>query len=199
MKRAILSRSLAVALLVIVALLVWFIMINSLAGRLAKNRAILIDKAALLERWEAKAIALGHQPLTRQVSLRDFQKYYVTGSNAALALANLQAQIRPILARHKMTLRSAQSLPVRNVEGRKQLGLRLQMSGTLQSIRQVLHAFETRQPYLFVDKLHLQAPNLRSIPQRSGEVQLQPQITASAEIFAFSWPEEVLGEEKRER
>ncbi len=176
----------AIACLVAVFGVVWFSIAAPIVHQHQSNKLHLADRRDLLQRWQARLLNL--QRLTNvapATQLPGYQRFYVNADSDALVTAQVQARLRSTLAKYGAQLQSMQNLTPRQASHHAYLGVRLQWTGTLPAMRQVLHDIQSQIPYLFVQQLTLQAPHL-AVP-----AQLPPNgvalLTASMEVVAAGW------------
>jgi general secretion pathway protein M len=88
---------------------------------------------------------------------KDTKKFFLKGATAALAGADLQETARNVIEANNGKLLSSQLLPHKDENGYRQVNATIQMTANIQNLRQVLHAIEGREPYLFLDNLTVRA------------------------------------------
>lgn len=116
------------------------------------------DQLARFERAAAMRPALVKQ-------MKDFEAqqkslgYFLTGSTDALAAAGLQDQVHDLVADKGGTLQSIQPMPGVEEQGLMRITLRVQMTGTTETLFDVLYALESGSPILFIDDLDIQNRN----------------------------------------
>jgi general secretion pathway protein M len=88
---------------------------------------------------------------------KDTKKFFLKGATAALAGADLQEMARTVIESNNGKLLSSQLLPHKDENGYRQVNATIQMTANIQNLRQVLHAIEGREPYLFLDNLTVRA------------------------------------------
>ncbi len=85
----------------------------------------------------------------------------------ALASADLQTRIKEVVNRSGGELTSTQVIPERKEEQFTRIAVKLRMNGSTQVLRDVLYAFESGSPFLFVENLNIR-PIRISHPQMPG-------------------------------
>ena len=88
---------------------------------------------------------------------KDIKKFFLKGATAALAGADLQEMARTVIESNNGKLLSSQLLAHKDENGYRQVNATIQMTANIQNLRQVLHAIEGREPYLFLDNLTVRA------------------------------------------
>lgn len=178
------SRRLAVGLLfaaivgaiAIVAVPVW--MLNR------HYEAALDDSSLKLERYSR--IAASRSQVSAQIeSMRRIepQRYFLRQGAAALSAAEAQEAIRALVEASGARLITMQA-PNSRDEGRyRQVSVNVQLTANTIALRKLLHAIETRTPYLFVDSLMVrsQVPsNFKPGPGSEPEMFVQFEVSGYA-------------------
>jgi general secretion pathway protein M len=166
-----LSRALAVTLL---AVLLWTIYAIAVAPVIATHlhyRQALRDQAALLQRYRRIAADLPRveRELAGLQDKRPAAAGFLPAASDTLAAADLQNQIKTFVETAGGALKSLQSLPVHEEGSVRRVAVRVQMSGGIEAMQQVLYAIETTVPLLFVDSLDIQG---RAERQKGGSEDL---------------------------
>jgi len=91
----------------------------------------------------------------------------ISRDTAALASADLQTLIKEAVNRAGGELISTQVIPERKEEQFTRVAVKLRMTGSTQMLRDVLHAFESGHPILFVENLNIR-PIRNMQPQFPG-------------------------------
>jgi general secretion pathway protein M len=116
------------------------------------------DQLARFERAAAMRPALVKQMKDFEAQ-RKSQGYFLTGSTDAVAAAGLQDQVHALVADKGGTLQSIQPMPGVEEQGLMRITLRVQMTGTTETLFDVLYALESGSPILFIDNLDIQNRN----------------------------------------
>jgi general secretion pathway protein M len=82
---------------------------------------------------------------------------YMTAATDSVAAANLQKLVKATVERSGGALQSTHVKPTRPDDAFRRIGLRVQMTATVDQLRGILHTLEANQPYLFVESLDLRA------------------------------------------
>lgn len=112
---------------------------------------------------------------------KDARKYYLRGTTAALATAELQDQVKLLIEANGGRVLSVQGIAHRDDGGYRVVAATFQLNVSNVNLRRVLHALETKEPYLFVDNLTVRAqvpPGYRP-PPGSAEPDLYAQMDVS--------------------
>lgn len=157
------QRLLALALLILPALLVYFLSIAPYLSWMRSNQERIADLKFQLERLSRTA---AEEPLWRTrlqaVQARhDQNRHYLSGETPALASAELQKQLGEIIRTAGGELTSTQVLPHRQEERFTRIAVLVRLTANTSSLREVLHRIESNRPLLRVESL-----NIRALPGR---------------------------------
>jgi general secretion pathway protein M len=108
--------------------------------------------------------------------------YYLSGGTDALAAAALQDQVNALVQGKGGSLRSIQPMVGIDEQGFRRITLRVQMTATNEALFEVLYAFESGTPILFIENLDIQS---RFIRHRTKEGGLQAVPDAPALTVGF--------------
>jgi len=161
------QRFLAVGLLLIAIGVVWLAVVEPLldtaadqserleAARAlaAQYRAVVAERPALEARQKEMAAATG-----TRVS-------YLSAASDGAAGATVQKLVKGAIERAGGAVQSTQLQPVRSEDGFRRIGVRVQLTATVEALRQALHALEGHEPYLFVEGLEARS---RQIQRSTG-------------------------------
>lgn len=181
------SRILAVALLLLtvaaaaaaVALPTWLLH--------QRYDAALEDYTDRLQRYRRLAVLRpAIDEATRAVEAGGSTRYYLKGTSAASAAAELQGLVTKMIEDHGGKIASSQMLPAKD-DGKSSEPLKaavtMQMHASTPSLLQILHAIETGQPYLFIDKLTVRATQGRAYKPVQG---VEPEFIVQLTVSGFS-------------
>lgn len=143
--------------------------IDGLGSRLQAYDRVAERDASLVPRFEALKRA--------QLS----GGHYLRSETVAVAGAELQSMVKKIASANGSQILSTQTLPAVQEEGYVRVTLKLRMRGELASVLQSLHALETANVYLFIDKLSMRDRGIRSRP---GQAVVKP-MDCDFELTAF--------------
>ena len=142
--------------------------IEDLGFRIARLRRV----AQSADYWNAQAEKIHART--------EAEGQFLEGATPALAAAELQARIKQLAEDAGGTLTSTQASAPREEEGFTRVGVRANMTGTINTLREVLHAVESSRPYLLVSTLNINADRGR---------QAQPgQLRVDIEIYGYLRP-----------
>ncbi len=110
---------------------------------------------------------------------------YLQGGTDALAAARLQDQVSGVIERHGGTVRSIQSLPGQDDEEFRRVSVRVQFTGTTESLFQAVYSLETARPFVFIDNLDIR--NRRS-RRRANQQTDNPALSITLDLSGFVRP-----------
>ena len=121
------------------------------------NRHYDQNLSKLTRQWKSQSAfnAMRPQVMRALESLRakDVRKFFLKGSTSALASAELQDQVRQVVEANGGRLISASANPHKDDGAYRIATASFQLNTSNANLRRMLHALETREPYLFNDNL----------------------------------------------
>lgn len=189
-------RALALTLLAIIVLFIFATVIEpwlsaSLAHgrRMARLSAELETRQSMAERipaLEARLAALESDPQSG--------KRLLPGANPALAAASLQGALRHVLSSSKAQIVSVEGLPGESASkggsGSARIAARITVRGDETELRDVLHGIETAVPFLYVQRLQVNAAGGKVADVKSAASHL----IVTVEVFGY-WRAQALSAE----
>ncbi|NIR61316.1 MAG: general secretion pathway protein, partial [Gammaproteobacteria bacterium] len=129
---------------------------------------------------ETKQLLAGYQRVagtaptlkTRLEELRRRQAesgVYLRGETDALAAAELQDGVKQTIVSSGGQVRSIQTLPTETRSGFERVTVRVQYTGSMQTLLHVLYELEAHRPLLFVDHLDIRGNIRRTRSRRQRE------------------------------
>ena len=160
----ILSRILAVLLLVIVLAGGWTFMIEPVIDQRARYKADIDSSIRLIQAFETRQDKIGalKSEIDAIRSDRRRKSAYFTARNATLAAAKLQSRIKSLTQAAGAGLTSSQVLT--RTERKNELErvtVRAHMVGSIEAVRSVFHTLEVGQPYIFLDNVTISSSTTR--------------------------------------
>ena len=122
---------------------------------------------------------------------KDAKKFYLKGATPALASAELQDIAKSIIETNGGRILSTQAMANKDDSGYRQIAATMQMSMTIQNLRRVLYAMETKVPYLFVDSLIVRTqvpPGFKPAPGVEPELFVQFDVAGFTPIATVPAP-----------
>ena len=182
------SRSAAIALFVLLTLII--------------IAAIAVPSWLLYQRY-AQTEALMARQLSSYTALNDLRpkmmqavetlkaketkKYFLKGATPGLAGADLQDVVKALIESNNARVFSSQLLPHKDDNGYRLVAATISMSSTIQNLRQVLYAIESREPYLTIDNISIrsQVPSgFKPPPGAEPDMFIQFDVSGLAPIVA---------------
>lgn len=164
-------RSLAIGLAVIaVALASWVVFLA--LGSIETAKAEVDQKRETLGQLQAIVALAKTIDASAMPAPAGAQGEFLTGESEAVIRGGLQTRLNALAASNKVTVLSAGNAPALNEDGVSYLGLRANVSGSLEAVHGFMLNLETTLPVLFVREATLRTTNT------------SPTQTAEPEIFA---------------
>lgn len=129
--------------------------VEELEFKLQRFRKIAAERDLWLKRMEA---------IKQQ---GEHSERFISKDTAALASADLQTRIKAAVTNAGGELISTQVIPEKKDDQFTRVAVKVRMNGTTVSMREILHAFETGTPYLFVENLNIR-PIRVAVPVAPG-------------------------------
>ena len=176
------SRILALGLLVLLlAGTAWAVLGPSLGmeaeldGRIVElNRQLVRFEKVAAERDRLKAAR------DRLANSGATGRYYLAGATPAVAAATLQRQVKAKVTANRGKVISTQEVPARQSGTAREVVVRVQMNGDVETVQRTFHALETGMPYLFLDNLRLRGWGGRVVGNAAGPQVLKVQFDVTA-------------------
>ena len=118
------------------------------------------------------------------LNARDVRKYFLKGTTSALASAELQDQVRQVVEANGGRLITASANPHKDDGAYRIASANFQLNIGNANLRRMLHALETREPYLFNENLVIrsQVPFGYRPPQGGTE----PDLFVQMDVFGIA-------------
>ena len=161
-RQPLLSRALAIAILLLVVAAVGFGVILPLFGLLPGEGEAVEQQQHLLAGYQRQAARL--PALQQRLAALKQEAAGLTGiwpgTTAALAVAGLQGEVRRLVDAAGGQIRSAQEIPAKPDGGFERIGLRLDLTVPMTGLPGLLKALDAHAPYIFLDTVELRAPEV---------------------------------------
>jgi type II secretory pathway component PulJ len=145
------------------------------------------EKQTVVRRLKGIAAQEKHVQALAQAIEKDFQgSEFLHGANDGVASADLQTRLKEFTESAGARVRSLQTLPPRTLGGAHYISARIEIYGSLQSVRSAVYAIESGRPYLFISGAVLK---LSGVPGRSNGAQ-EPIIQAQLDILGTIYIDE---------
>jgi Tfp pilus assembly protein PilO len=176
------ARLIALGMALLAALAVWFLAIEPVVDTFGEKREALAKAQQLAVEFRRRTVP----PAELQAHRATLQARQAkeTGTleapNAAIASANLQAQIRTLLAASGGSVRSLQPLPAVPEAHLQKIALRIDATLAIDRLLDFLYAAEVASPYLFIESLEIRASE-----QATRNGQMPPALSLRGDLYAF--------------
>lgn len=112
------------------------------------------------------------------------QGYFTTSDTEALASAELQNIVKTAVTDAGGQLTSTQGLPGKADNGFNRVAVRVRMTGSIETLRSVMHSIATAVPLLIVDQIDITP--VRGIRNRSSnKIEPNAQLNVSFQVVSF--------------
>lgn len=175
-------RGLALALLVLV-MGCGLAVIGSIFSSLAQEHQAITEKRQLTGKLEAFAklrntLSADMKPSSGSGDAGEF----LLGNTEALARATLQTQLSDLISARGATLSSASNLPAIDDAGARYVGIRADISGTVDAVHSAVLAIEAASPPLIIREAALWRN------ENDGGASAAPQIAAQLHVYGAAQP-----------
>ena len=178
----ILSRLLALALLLAVLAVAWMLLVEPLRTAFADQDARINSANELLKRYET---ALAGEPALRAEIKRLRQTDtgpdpFLKGESSQIIAAKLQNQLQTMVSGESSEFRSIQVLPEAQEEGFEKIGLRVTLTASVPSMQKLFYDIETAVPALFIDNL-----DIRTNIRRRRNVEVTDRLQIRFDVYGY--------------
>lgn len=150
------------------------------------------EKEAMMTRQLSSYTALNQlrpkmMQAVEKLKAKETKKYFLKGATPGLAGADLQDVVKALIESNNARVFSAQLLPHKDDNGYRLVAATISMSATIQNLRQVLYAIESREPYLTIDNISIrsQVPSgFKPPPGGEPDMFIQFDVSGLAPIVA---------------
>ncbi|HEY1505071.1 MAG TPA: type II secretion system protein GspM [Stellaceae bacterium] len=152
------QRTLAVALLVAIAAVLYYAIAQPLVDTYTADRAAIAEHREVLLRYQRAAQTLP----ARQQELASLKQELATangfldGASDTLIAAQIQNRVKSLTIAAKTELKSSQVLPTEATGKLKRIAVRNQVSAATAGLLAIFHDLEAQSPSLFLDNVTLQ-------------------------------------------
>ena len=154
--RQVLSKALALGLLAGAAFLVFTLVVEPLVGRFTSAQERIAEQRALLGRLNTAA---SQEPATtttgKPAPSGADGAVFLPGASDAIRVAELQSALSRIAEAEGVQLKSTRSLPPRERETVRMLGVEARLSASIEQVQKILYKLETQRPHLFIEALQI--------------------------------------------
>ncbi|NKB49820.1 MAG: hypothetical protein GKS02_10735 [Alphaproteobacteria bacterium] len=177
------SRLLAVGLLILAIGLAWVIFVSPLKASFDAQETRITRANELLARYER---ALADEPGLR-AEIEQLRKNdgtpdpFLKGNSTQIIAADLQNQIQRLVAGEPGDIRSIQVLPETKEDGFEKIGLRVTLTAGIPSMQKIFYDIETSVPALFVDNLDVRT----NVRRRRRNAEPTNRIQIRFDVFGY--------------
>ncbi len=188
---SVLSRLVALLLLVGAAAAVWAGVIAPVLDRLAGGRAQIAEMIEIRDRFarlaaEKEAAAAELEAAKRAVLGAGL---HLVAVSETLAAAEMRERLNEVVQRHGGELRSVRVTPVEDAKDQgRSIGMRVAMRGGFESLFSTLHAVEAGAPYYFIDSADLKARRARRRRNTDPDVEREEILELRFDVTALMRP-----------
>ena len=171
-------RSVALAIAALCALLAGWLLFAALGGIESAN-ADIDQKRETLGQIEAVVALAKTMEASATPAAATGSGEFLSGESEAVIRGGLQTRLNAMAASNKVVVLSAGNAPALNEDGVAYLGLRADVSGTLEGVHGFMLSLETTLPVLFIREATLRVTNVA--PSESPNV--EPEIFAEVLFY----------------
>jgi hypothetical protein len=178
------SRSLAIGLLILfltVGILLLFIPINMLHRHYDQSLDSLVD---YLGRY--RHVVSTHtevQAALDQVKEKNGRQHFLRNTGAALAASEIQETAKSLIEDNGGKLVSMQVVPFKDDGGYRRVTVNIQFISNMPTLRKILYAIETVQPYLLLDNVSIRS---QTNALSKGTPVTEPELTAQFDVSGYT-------------
>lgn len=144
--------------------------------------------ASMTRRYQAQTAANAARPqlvkAVEALQAKDNKRFLLKGSTPVLATAELQDVANTAIEASGGKVLMKQPLPHKDEANHRQVATTVQVSANSQNLRKLLHALESKEPYLFVDALTVRSNSAPGYKPPPGAP--EPEMFVQMEISAFA-------------
>jgi len=183
------SRLMALALLLGLVLLAYAVVVAPLVAGYRQSEDAVAEAQELLAGY--RSVAARRDVLEAQLAAlsarQDDSGLYLAGATDALAAAALQDHVKGAIEGSGGNLRSIQILPGEDDEGFRRVGVRAQLTATVNDLLRILHEIEGGTPFLFVDALEVNNRRARRRSRDEPET-MDPVLLVRLDVAGYQQP-----------
>jgi hypothetical protein len=180
------NRVAAIVLLGVVGLAIWLAVVSPMLDHTHEVSASIDDALVLRDRLTVLA-EHDRAPEAYRTAIDAYRGDFLAGASDATIGAELQTRLRAIVNANQSELISAQALPARKAGALQAIGLRLQIRGALDKVQRIVHAIESLQPLLFIERAVIRQDQAAgAAPARSGLDAVR--LFVELDVIGARWP-----------
>ncbi len=177
------SRLLALALLVAVIAVAWIVLVEPIRAAFDTQAARIERASELLARYER---ALDDEADLR-AEIEGLRKSdggpdpFLKGASTQIIAANLQNQIQTLVAGEPGDIRSIQVLPETEEAGFEKIGLRVTLTAGIPAMQKIFYDIESSVPTLFIDNLDVRT----NVRRRRRNQEATNRVQIRFDVFGY--------------
>ncbi len=181
------SRLLALALLVGVLALPYFALVRPLIAAYANNASEIAEQRELMSQY--RRLAANQDMLrTRLARLQQnalYRSAYLPGGNEVLVAAQLQERVKAVIEKAEGVQNSTQILQSEPENGFRRVTVRVRMTGNMNVLHQTFHELESSEPLLFVDNVDISVRRIRRRQPASAGAADEIQLNVGFDVYGY--------------
>ncbi len=182
------SRLAAVGLLAGIVIGIYGLVIAPLIVAYDQVETALVETDALVVRYAR--IAQKRPDLEQRLAALEKRQFasgvYLEGDSDSLAAATLQERVNATVQSGGGKLRSVQILPAKTDGGFQRVSLRVQLTGTMRTLFDIIYALESGKHHLFIENLDVRNRRAR---RRARLEDSNPELTIRFDVTGYLRPE----------
>lgn len=159
---SIVRRILALAMLIASLAVLWLFLAVPVIAEFTAHRQSIAQSKEFLARY--RRVARGREDLEKALArarrARAASGRFLEGSSTEIVAADLQNDVKKIIAASGGSLKSTQLLPHEDEKEWRRVIIRVNMSAGVGATTQIFHAIESANPYLFLGNVQIRAPRV---------------------------------------
>ncbi|MCI4677157.1 general secretion pathway protein GspM [Rhodoblastus acidophilus] len=163
----------------------YLLVVQPIRAAIARGEEALTERRATLARYEAVAAQAARiENYAKSVAAGNDRGQFIAGDNDGIVAANLQTRLKAAADGAKVSVRSLQALPSKTLRGSTLFGARLEVGGTIGSVRALVRDLEGGQPVLVIGGADLRGQtSVWGAPEGK-----EPEIEAAFDVFGAPAP-----------
>ncbi|WIO73184.1 type II secretion system protein GspM [Porticoccaceae bacterium LTM1] len=161
----VMQRSLALAILAVIILLVWAWLIAPVTNSYGERLEEVEDLSSRLSRYERLLDNESYIDQTLEQLEKDTKdtSLFFEAEKVALASAQMQQLINQFVSQSGAQSVSSQQYQAQPLNGTQAMGLRIQVRGEVTNLLNLLHSIESAQPIIFIENLKIDSVSERTL------------------------------------
>lgn len=178
------SRGLAIGLLILfltIGVLLILIPINMLHRHYDQSLDSLVDYLGRYRHVVASHAEV--QSALDQVEQKNGRQHFLRNTGVALAASEIQETVKNLIEANGGKLVSMQVVPFKDDGGYRRVTVNIQFTSNLPTLRKILYAIETVQPYLLLDNISIRS---QANALNKGAPVTEPELIAQFDVSGYT-------------